>query len=165
MRARSESRRLERRQYRWHTLSMTSRYWKGAHTKHKLQIHLVWVPKYRKRVLRGKVAGRLKQLMYEGCSINGWWIHKMSIMPDHVHILIQIQATDRVSDVVKQLKGGSSRVIRKEYPELEEFLWGDSFWSDGYFAESVGIANEEVIRKYIDEQWKSMPQQSRSSGF
>ena len=89
----------------------------------------------------------------------------MAIMPDHVHILIQYKTKENISDIVKQLKGGTSRIIRKEFPELEEFLWGDSFWADGYFAESIGVANEEMITKYIEEQWKSMPQQSRSPGF
>ena len=68
---------------------------------------------------------------------------------DHVHILIQIKPSESVAEVVHILKGGTSRVIRKEFPELEEFLWGDSFWADGYFAESVGKVDEEVIRKYI----------------
>jgi len=131
-----------------------ARYWKGRHTKHKLQYHLVWVPKYRKRVLRGKVAYRLRGLLYEGCRINRWWIGKISVQHNHVHVLIQLNPIDSVADAVQILKGGTSRVIRKEFPELEEFLWGDSFWADGYFAESVGQVDEEVVRKYIDEQRK-----------
>ena len=67
-------------------------------------------------------------------------------------MIIQLNAADSVAGAVKSLKGGTSRVIRKEYPELEEFLWGDSFWADGYFAETVGTVNEEVIRKYVREQ-------------
>jgi putative transposase len=50
------------------------------------------------------------------------------------------------------MKGGTSRIIRKEYPELREFLWGDSFWADGFFAETVGKADEEVVRRYIRDQ-------------
>jgi putative transposase len=73
-------------------------------------------------------------------------------MEDHVHILIQIRASDSVAKAVQYLKGGSSKVIRKEFKELEEFLWGDSFWSDGYFAETVGQGEEAVIRQYIKEQ-------------
>jgi len=69
-----------------------------------------------------------------------------------VHIIIQIKASDSIADVVQTLKGGTSRVIRKEYPELEEFLWGDSFWADGYFAETIGQIDEEVIKRYIREQ-------------
>lgn len=69
-----------------------------------------------------------------------------------MHAVIQINPSDSVSEVVKILKGGTSKVIRKEFPELEEFLWGDSFWADGYFAESIGQVNEEVVRKYIRNQ-------------
>ena len=76
----------------------------------------------------------------------------MSIQSDHVHVMIQIQARNSIAEVVQMLKGGTSRVIRKEFPELEEFLWGDSFWADGYFAETVGHVDEEVIKKYIREQ-------------
>lgn len=129
-----------------------ARYWTGAHSRHRLQFHLVWIPKYRKRVLRGKIAIKLKHLLYEACKINRWFISELSIQEDHVHAVIQINPSDSVSEVVKILKGGTSKVIRKEFPELEEFLWGDSFWADGYFAESIGQVNEEVVRKYIRNQ-------------
>ena len=115
-------------------------------------MHLVWIPKYRKRVLRGKIAVRLKGLLYEACRLNRWWIGEISIRDDHVHVMMQIKASDSVGEVVNILKGGTSRVLRKEFPELEEFLWGDSFWADGYFAESVGKVDEEVVRKYIQQQ-------------
>ena len=78
----------------------------------------------------------------------------MSIQADHVHLLIQLQADDSVAEAVRILKGGTSRVIRKEFPELEEFLRGDSFCSDGYFAESICSVDEGVVRKYIEEQTK-----------
>lgn len=129
-----------------------ARYRTGSHTKHRLLYHLVWIPKYRKRVLRGKISGRLKRLLYDACKINRWWISELSVQEDHIHLIIQLNASDSVAEAVNILKGGTSRVIRKEYPELEEFLWGDSFWADGYFAETVGTVNEEIIRKYIREQ-------------
>jgi putative transposase len=84
--------------------------------------------------------------------MNKWWISELSIEEDHVHIIIQTKPSDSVTEVVQRLKGGTSRVIRKEYPELEEFLWGDSFWADGYFAEAVGNVEEDVMRRYIREQ-------------
>ncbi len=84
--------------------------------------------------------------------MNDWQIHELAIQKDHVHILIQLNPRNSVSEVVNLLKGGSSRAIRQEFPELEEFLWGDSFWADGYFAESVGSKNETVIRQYIKNQ-------------
>ena len=113
---------------------------------------MVWIPKYRKRVLRGKIAIRLKHLLLEACKLNRWWISELSIQADHIHVIVQIKASDSVSEVAQMLKGGTSRVIRKEFPELEEFLWGDSFWADGYFAESIGQVNEEVVKKYVREQ-------------
>ena len=76
----------------------------------------------------------------------------MSVNEDHVHILVQISPRESVAEVVKILKGGTSKIIRSEFPELEEFIWGDSLWADGYFAETVGKVDEEVIRKYIKDQ-------------
>jgi putative transposase len=114
--------------------------------------HLVWIPKYRKRILKGKLAERLEELFEECAEVNRWKIEELSINVDHVHMLIQINPAISVSRVVQYLKGGSSKKIREEFPELKKFLWGDSFWADGYFAESVGIVNEEAIRKYIQNQ-------------
>ena len=128
------------------------RYISGAHTKHRIQLHLVWVPKYRKRVLKGQLATRLKHLLYEACKMNRWWISELSIQEDHVHLLIQTSPRYSVAHVVQILKGGTSRVLRQEHPEMEEFLWGDSFWADGYFSETIGQVNEEIVRKYIREQ-------------
>jgi putative transposase len=129
-----------------------ARYAKGPHTKHRLQYHLVWIPKYRRRVLQGKIAIRLKRLMYEACRMNGWWISEMSIQEDHVHIVVQVPPQMSVAEVVRIFKGGTSRILRKEYPEMQEFLWGESFWADGYFAETVGKVDEEVVRRYIRQQ-------------
>ena len=137
---------------------MSLKYWHGAHTTHRLMFHLVFAPKYRRRILRGKVANRVRDLFYEACKVNWWWIEEIKIIVDHVHLLIQIQPTESVSQVVNRLKGGSSRILRKEFPELEEFLWGDSFWSDGYFAESVGKANYIQVKNYIKQNQDSMPQ-------
>ncbi len=67
-------------------------------------------------------------------------------------MIIQTKPEDSAAEVAQKLKGGTSRVIRKEYPELEEFLWGDSFGADGYFAETVGKIDEDVVRRYIREQ-------------
>ncbi|MGB8953027.1 MAG: IS200/IS605 family transposase [Candidatus Aminicenantales bacterium] len=129
-----------------------ARYARGSHTKHRLQYHLVWIPKYRRRVIKGKIAIRLKRLMYEACKMNGWWISEMSIQSDHVHIVVELPPQISVAEVVRIFKGGTSRVLRKEHPEMEEFLWGESFWADGYFAETVGKVDEEVVKKYIRQQ-------------
>lgn len=130
-------------------------YWTGASTKHRMLTHLVWCPKYRRRVLIGEVARRVNELFTQCCEINHWELHELGINRDHVHLLIQTRPSEKISAVVQRLKGGSSYIIRKEFPELEEFLWGDSFWADGYFAETVGSKNEAVIRKYIENQHTS----------
>ncbi len=127
-------------------------YWVGAHTKHRLHYHLVWIPKYRKRILQGKIAHRLTELFQECVDLNDWQIEELNIQKDHVHLLIRLRANISLSKVVQVLKGGSSRIIRKEFPELKEFLWGESFWADGYFAETSGTLDLESVRRYIQNQ-------------
>ena len=133
------------------------KYWTGAHSKHRLQVHLVFIPKYRRRVLIGKVAVRLRQLWYEAAEVNRWWIAELNIQQDHAHLLVQYRADESVAEVVQKLKGGSSMILRREYPELEEWTWDGGFWADGYFADSVGTAQEDMIRRYIREQTKHGP--------
>lgn len=127
-------------------------YWTGTHTKHRLRYHFVWVPKYRKRVIKGKIKKSLEKLLQECAEINRWKIDELSVQTDHIHILMQIKPNISVSKCIQIFKGGTSKQIREDFPELEEFLWGDSFWSDGYFAETIGRCDEEIIRKYIQEQ-------------
>ncbi len=127
-------------------------YWTGAHTTHRLRFHIVWIPKYRKRILRGALAARLGELLRQAAEVNRWELHELAIQTDHVHLLLQVHPTDSVAEVVRRLKGGTSKKLREEFPELDEFLWGDSLWADGYFADSVGAASSSVIEKYIERQ-------------
>jgi len=114
--------------------------------------HLVWIPKYRKRLLTGKLAERLKKLFEECAEVNDWKIEELNIQPDHVHMLLQLPPKISVSEAMRIIKGGSSRVVREEFPELKEFLWGTSFWADGFFAETIGKVDEAKIRDYIINQ-------------
>jgi putative transposase len=129
-----------------------SKYWQGSQTKHRLMYHLVWIPKYRKRVLQGRVAERLKELLHECADLHRWKIEELNIQSDHIHMLVRMHPTVSVSRMVQLFKGMTSKVVREEFPELKEFLWGKSFWSDGYFAETVGQVNEDRIREYIQNQ-------------
>ncbi len=117
-----------------------STYWTGAHTKHKLRYHIVWIPKYRKRVLIGKLVTRLKELLYQAAEVNNWSIEELSIMKDHIHMLVQVKPDKAVSKVVQIFKGGTSKILRAEFPELEEFLWGDSLWADYTRSEATGFS-------------------------
>ena len=114
--------------------------------------HIVWIPKYRKRVLEGRLAKRLENLLQECCQINGWKIEELNVQKDHVHILVQLKPSVSISKAVQYFKGGTSRKIRKEFPELEEFLWGDNLWAEGYFVETIGTINETRMREYIKNQ-------------
>jgi len=129
-----------------------SKYWTGGHTKFKLMYHIVWIPKYRKRILMGRIADRLKELFYQCAEVHDWKIEELNVQPDHVYIMIQLRPSISVSKAIQFFKGGSSKKIREEFPDLEEFLWGDSFWADGYFAETCGKFKESVIREYIRNQ-------------
>jgi putative transposase len=95
---------------------------------------------------------RLRKFLYEACRINRWSTSELSIQQGHVHRTIQTKPEDSAAEVVHRLKGGTSRVIRKDYPKVEEFLWGNSFWADGYFTETVGNVDEGVVGRYIREQ-------------
>jgi putative transposase len=128
------------------------KYRSNAYSTHRLLYHLVWIPKYRKRLLDDAIADRLKQLFAQCADLNDWEVHELNVQIDHVHMLVQIDPNIRLSKAVQYLNGGSSKIIRKEFPELEEFLWGDSFWATGYFAETVGNVNEDIIREYIRNQ-------------
>ena len=129
-----------------------TRYWKSAHTKHRVMYHIVWIPKYRKRILKDEIANRIKELLLECADVNRWRIDEINIQIDHVHLLIQIKPDISVSKVVQLLKGKSSRIIRKEFPDLQEFYWGDNFWCEGFFVETVGRLNEDAIKAYIKNQ-------------
>lgn len=117
-----------------------------------IQYHFVWIPKYRKRVLTGKVKDRLEQLFHECAEMNQFEIMELSIQSDHVHILLSAKPRYSPSQIMQFVKGGSSCQIRREFPELQEFLWGDSFWADGYFVSTHSVVSESVIRNYIKKQ-------------
>jgi putative transposase len=93
-----------------HNLAM-AKFAKRAHTKHRLQYHPVWIPKYRRRALQGKIVIRLKRLMYEACKMNGWWISEMSIQSDHVHLVVEIPPHISVAEMAQIFKGGTSREL------------------------------------------------------
>ena len=131
---------------------LDSLYWSGGHSKHRILFHLVFVPKYRRRALEGDLALRVRSLFEQACEVKGWRLHELSIQLDHVHLLLQVHPRESAASVVQTLKGGSSRALRQEFGDLVEFTWDESFWSVGYFAESIGQREERAIRRYIINQ-------------
>ena len=117
-----------------------------------IQYHFVWIPKYRKRALKDGIKSRLEQLFNQCSEINQFEILELSIQPDHVHLLLSAKPRYSPSEIMRLIKGGSSRIVRQEHPELEEFLWGDSFWADGYFVSTHSTVTEDIIKDYIRNQ-------------
>jgi putative transposase len=128
------------------------RYRTGAHTKFDLQVHLVWIPKYRKKVLAGPVALRVRDLLRQIAMEHELHIVSGKVARDHVHVLVAHRPHQDVSTIVQWLKGISSRVLLQEFPHLRKQFWGRHVWARGYLAVSTGTITDEVIKKYIHEQ-------------
>ena len=112
--------------------------------------HLIWCPKYRRKVLLGAVANRLKELLCEKTASIGVHIEIMEVMPDHVHLFVKAPPTLPAHYIVQQVKGYSSRELRKEFPKLKSRL--PTLWTRSYYCESVGHISQETIRRYIEDQ-------------
>lgn len=112
--------------------------------------HVVWCPKYRRKVLVGSIETRLKELIQETCSTINVEIIEMELMPDHVHLLMEVDPQFGIHKAVKQIKGRTSRILRQEFPELRSKL--PTLWTNSYFVSTVGGAPLEVIKQYIENQ-------------
>ncbi len=126
----------------------------SAHGAYHHQYHLVWIPKYRRRVLKGDlkefVAQRLTEIheFYPAVEIQQW-----SIQIDHVHVIAVIPPKYAVSAIVGTIKANTSREIRQRFPEIKKVYWRHEFWSPGFFSSTVGI-DEAVIKRYVEFQEK-----------
>jgi len=128
------------------------RYTLGAHTKTDLKVHLVWIPKYRKRVLKGEVAIRTRDILRQIAVEHELEVITGKVAVDHVHMFIAYRPTQNISKIMQWLKGISSHVLLSEYPHLKRQFWGRHFWARGYLAVSSGNITDELIQNYIDEQ-------------
>ena len=128
------------------------RYQLGAHTKHDLKVHLVWIPKYRKKVLTGQVALRVRDLIRQICQARDVVVVRGAVSPDHIHMLLSAPPHLSPSKLVQFIKGRSSRKLQEEFPELRRKYWGQHLWARGYFCASVGAVDEQTIKQYIENQ-------------
>jgi len=128
------------------------RYRQGAHTKHDLKVHLVWIPKYRKKVLEGAVAIRVRDLIRQIVMEHELEIISGKVGRDHVHVFISYRPTQNISKIVQWLKGISSRILLQEFPHLKKQFWGRHLWGRGYLAVTSGNITDEMIEEYIEEQ-------------
>ncbi len=123
-----------------------------AQTKYDLRYHFVFVPRYRKRVLTGKLKERIGGMIKFAAQINEWEIFELAIQPDHVHLYIGASPKWAPSEIMKIIKGGTSKKIRELFPELDEVYWGATFWADGFFVRSSGMVEDKVISEYVRKQ-------------
>lgn len=132
-------------------------YRKSSHTVYDIKYHIVWITKYRKPVLRGEIAERLRDLIREISKARDIEILKGHVSRDHVHVFLSVPPHLSVSQLVQSLKGKTSRKLLMEYKSLSRAFWGRHIWARGYFVASSGNVTDEVIMKYIEEQGKEPP--------
>jgi putative transposase len=126
-----------------------------SHAVYDTKYHLVWIPKYRKWILKGDLRQRVKELSKEIAEDFDFEIDTLEVMEDHVHIFLGAPPKYSIAKMVGILKSISASRIFEEFPEVKKQLWGGQFWSDGYFARTVGDkVTSDVIRRYIEHQIK-----------
>jgi putative transposase len=124
----------------------------GAHSVFTIHIHVVWITKYRKRVLGGEVGTRLRELVRQICREDEVEILKGHVSKDHVHLLLSIPPQVTISKLVQRLKGRTSGKLMIEFAHLKKAFWGRHVWARGYFCCSSGNVTDEVIAAYIENQ-------------
>ena len=133
---------------------MDNRYYRHNRRKYSLKVHIVLVTKYRKQLLQGSIADDVKQKILDIANTRGYEIIAMETDKDHIHCLLSYDATDRVCDIVKIVKQETTYYLWQKYNSvLSKQYWKKKiFWSDGYFACSIGEVSSATIQKYIESQ-------------
>lgn len=126
-------------------------YRRDRHCVHLVVYHLIFCPKYRRRLLKGVVKKRLEQIIAEVINEQGWQCLTLAIQPDHVHLFVRANPSTLPSDIPRLIKGRSSRILRKEFPHLRRL---PSLWTHSYFLSTAGNVSSDTIRRYIEAQSK-----------
>ena len=122
-----------------------------AHTKWMCKYHIVFTPKYRRKIIYNQIRKDIGEIMHELCKYKGVEIIEGHMMPDHIHMLLSIPPKYSVSSVMGYLKGKSALMIFERHANLKYKYGNRHFWCEGYYVSTVGL-NEETIKKYIAEQ-------------
>lgn len=130
-------------------------YRKWSHTTYDARRHLVWITKYRRKVLDENVVRILKGILEEVCEEKHVKILKMGFEEDHVHMYIAVPLAQNIPNLVQGLKWRSSRILRQEFKEyLSKYYRKPVLWARWYFICTVWEVNHEIIKKYVEEQWE-----------
>jgi len=145
-----------------------SKYKKLSHVIYKCDYHIVWVPKYRFRILQGQVKNLVEEDIRMLCEWKGAEILEMNVQVDHIHLVVSLPPKISVSSFMGILKGKLAIKLFKSYPVLKKKpYWGNHFWARGYFVSTIGI-DEEIIKKYVkyqEEQEKQNESQQQRFDF
>ena len=128
-----------------------NKYKRQSYAAYDCRYHIVWITKYRFKVIDKKIEKSLKWIIKEICDWKEIEILEGAVKEEHIHLYLQIPPKYAISDVMKWIKGKSAERLMKKYPELEKQYWGRHLWARGYFVSTVGIT-DEVIREYIQKQ-------------
>lgn len=123
---------------------------RSSHTVSWLSVHVVWVTKYRYHVLKGDVQVRCRDILVQICNSENVKILKGVVSKDHVHMHIEYPPSLSISNLVKRLKGRTSIMLQKEFPELGKKYWGRHFWAIGFGAWSTGNITDEMVQEYLE---------------
>jgi putative transposase len=124
----------------------------SSHSRYDLKYHFVWVTKYRKSILVGPVAVRLRELVREICRTLDIEILQGAVCKDHVHVLLSCPPNISPSKVMQGIKGKSSRKLLMEFQHIQKQYWGRRLWARGFFVASSGNVTDEAIVEYIRTQ-------------
>ena len=124
----------------------------GAHTVFEIHLHVVWITKYRKAVMRGEVGVRAREIIRQVCREEDVEILKGHVSKDHVHLMVSIPPQVTISRLVQRLKGKSSFKLLGEFAHLRKVYWGRHLWARGYFCCSTGNVTDEMVQQYIENQ-------------
>ena len=133
-----------------------------AHTKWKCQYHIVFIPKYRKKVLYGRVKEDVREILKTLCLYKKVEIIEGAVCADHVHLCVSIPPKLCISDFMGYLKGKSALMVFDKHPEMGS-KWDRSLWARGYYIETVGNITEEAVRKYVQEQQEESRKEDRAT--
>lgn len=134
----------------WYNSNMKNKYDTNNTWKYSCKYHIIWCPKYRRKVLINGIDDRIKELLKEWQDELDYKIIEQEIMPDYIHLLIYTTSDVNMPDLVKTFKGRTARILRNEFPELKKRL--PNLWTRSKFIATVGSVSLEIVKKYIEEQ-------------
>ena len=130
----------------------------GSHCKYNINYHIIWIPKYRKKLLVGKVAEVLRTIINGQCEQIKADVLALEIMPDHIHLFVGAKPTHTPYKIVKKLKGNTSTQLRRCFPNLHflgyqrHYKKFNNLWAIGYYCGSAGHVSQDAVKRYIEEQ-------------